>query len=138
MFDRQSRHTLRALSVCALASCALVFGVRLAAASDTQAHVDASAPNAQPPYPDSAMASGEQGTVLIGVYIRKSGRVEKYHVTQSSGFGDLDNAAVETVLNWHYVPATRDGEKVSDWTTVKVQFQLPQPAAATPPTAVKY
>ncbi|HEY6578940.1 MAG TPA: energy transducer TonB [Rhizomicrobium sp.] len=97
------------------------------------AHVDLSRPHPQPPYPDSARASGEQGTVLVDVLIRPNGYVGKFRVAQSSGFGDLDNAAVESVLGWRFVPASRGGDTVSDWTTVKIVFELPQPVA--PPAA---
>ena len=64
--------------------------------------------------------------MLVDVYVHPNGRASKVKVSRSSGFEDLDNAAVEGVLNWRYLPAIRDGETVSDWTTVKIVFQLPQ------------
>jgi protein TonB len=97
--------------------------------------VDSAQANAEPFYPDSARAAGEAGTVLVDVLIKSTGRPSEYRVTQSSGYGDLDAAAVQSVLNWRYLPAMRDGDTVSDWTTVKVVYQLPQTAdkIATPP-----
>ncbi|MGH6878174.1 MAG: energy transducer TonB [Rhizomicrobium sp.] len=93
------------------------------------AHVDLSQPHPQPAYPTAALASGEQGTVLVNVLVPSSGHISEYRLAQSSGFGDLDNAALESVLGWRFVPAVRDGDTVTDWTTVKVVFELPQPAA---------
>jgi protein TonB len=95
------------------------------AGSDTPPRVDSSVPNLQPPYPDAAQVSGEQGTVIVDVLVRSSGRPTRAKVSQSSGFDDLDTAAVQGVLNWHFIPATRDGDTVSDWTTVKVVYHLP-------------
>jgi protein TonB len=111
-----------------------MLGSGAAFAGDTPAHVDSSQPNMQPIYPDSARAAGEQGTVLIDVMVHASGRPGQYRVAQSSGFGDLDAAALETVLNWKYVPATRDGDTVSDWASVKVVYELPKTASETQTT----
>ena len=104
-----------------------------AVAADMPPHVDLTQPHAQL-YPESAQASGEEGTVLVNVYVRPNGKVGKYNVAQSSGFNDLDNAALESVLNWRFVPAVRDGDLVSDWTVVKIVYQLPRlPAQPTSP-----
>ena len=50
----------------------------------------------------------------------------------------LDNAAVESVLNWRFIPAMRNGDTVSDWAAVKIVYQLPrlpaQPPAPRPPS----
>ena len=50
----------------------------------------------------------------------------KVNISKSSGFEDLDKAAIQGVLNWRYIPAIKDGDTVSDWTTVKVEFALPR------------
>jgi protein TonB len=101
------------------------------AAADSPARVDSAFPNPQPPYPPTAQLNGEAGTILVKVLVRPSGKPVRAEVAGSSGFPDLDNAAVEGVLNWRYVPATRDGDTVSDWTTVKVVYQLPAMVPAT-------
>jgi protein TonB len=106
-------------------------GSGVALAADTPARVDPAQDQSELVYPDSARAAGEQGTVLVDVLVRPSGHASKFRVAQSSGYGDLDSAAVESVLNWRFVPAMRDGDTVTDWTTVKIVFQLPQTAAGT-------
>lgn len=123
----------------ALASAAAVIGLTgagAAFAANSAPHVDLTQPHVQE-YPDSAQVNGEQGSVLVSVYVRPNGRASKIRVAQSSGFADLDNAAVESVLNWRFVPAMQDGDPVSDWAAVRVVYQLPQappqPPAAPPP-----
>jgi protein TonB len=108
-----------------------VLGTGTAFAAETPPHVDMTQPHPQE-YPDASQLNGEEGTVLVGVYVRPNGRASKVRVEQSSGFSDLDNAAVESVFNWRFVPATRDGDTVSDWTRVNIVYQLPR-APAQPP-----
>jgi TonB family protein len=103
--------------------------------SEATPHMDEAFPHVQPPYPDNAQTNGEQGTVLVDVLVRPSGKAAKIKVAQSSGFEDLDNAAVEGVLNWHFIPAIRDGDPVSEWTTVKIVYQLPTLVPATFPAS---
>lgn len=102
-------------------------------AMNAPARVDLTRPHTQL-YPESAQANGEEGTVLVNVYVTTNGKAAKYNLAQSSGFGDLDSAALESVLNWRFVPATRDGDTVADWLIVKLVYHLPQaPVLATAP-----
>jgi protein TonB len=100
------------------------------------AHVDPTLPHADPVYPDSAQAAGEQGVVEVNVYVQPNGRVAKAQIVRSSGFADLDNSAMEAVLNWRFVPAARYGDPYSDWTKVEIAFRPPvappQPASPAP------
>lgn len=115
-----------------------LFAAGAAFAANLAPHVDLTQPHEQV-YPDSAQLNGEEGSVLVNAYVRPNGRVSKIKVAQSSGFADLDNAAVQSVLNWRFVPAMQDGDPISDWTAVKVVYQLPRaqpqpaPASATQP-----
>ena len=111
---------------------ALVLGSATTCLADSPAHVDRAYPTPAPAYPDSAQIAGEQGDVLLDVYVSSGGHPRKFRVNQSSGYPDLDNAAAEAVANWQFVPAVHDGDTVSAWTTVKVHFELPQAAQATP------
>jgi protein TonB len=72
---------------------------------------------------------------MLDVYVTSGGHARKFRVNQSSGFTDLDNAAAEAVANWQFIPAVKNGDTVSSWTTVKIHFELPRPAPAnaTPP-----
>jgi TonB family protein len=112
----------------------------LAAADDSKSvtlpTVDQNYPHRQPIYPDLAERNGEQGTVAIDLLIRPSGRAVKARVSQTSGYEDLDNAAMEGVLNWRFVPGTSQGEVMSTWTTVKIVYRLPTEGAASSEVSV--
>jgi TonB family protein len=115
----------------------LLMGFLLAAVVSASAmaetlRVDTSKPHNQPPYPDAAQVNGEQGAVELAVLVRPSGKIGNVRVAKSSGFPDLDNAAVEGVLGWRYIPPL-DGD--STWTTVRIVYQLPKPPAAAPAPA---
>lgn len=110
--------------------------VRATAASDTPLHLDHRYPNYQPAYPDAAQANGEQGSVVLDVQVTSSGKVRNVKIDQSSGFDDLDNAAIAGVLRWRFIPSP-DG---TDWTKVTVAYRLPTaiivpPNGAQPPAA---
>jgi protein TonB len=123
----------------ALAGAVMIAGLLAASgasAANVAPHVDLTQPHVQE-YPVPAQASGEEGSVVVDVFVRTNGRPGKIKVAQSSGFPDLDNAAVESVFNWRFVPAMQGGDPVEDWAAVKVVYQLPspavQPVAARPP-----
>ncbi len=78
-----------------------------------------------PLYPSRSRRRGEEGTVTLHVLIAKSGAVERVEVIASSGFRDLDAAALETVRSrWRFVPARRDGIAFESWAIVPIRFAL--------------
>lgn len=101
-----------------------------ASAADVPPKVDTSQPTPVV-YPTGAQRAGEQGTVLLNVYVTWSGKPQRIAVAKSSGYRDLDDAAVETAANWHYVPALRDGGTASDWAQVQVVYRVPERASNT-------
>lgn len=102
-----------------------------AAFADNPPSVDASQPMPIV-YPLAAQRAGEEGTVLVNLYVNSHGKPQTANVASSCGHPDLDNAAVESALNAHYLPAIRDGETTSDWVTVQIVYKLPPPAPANP------
>jgi protein TonB len=118
------------MSRAGIAGCAFA-GALFALAGSAQAQdtvgpqLDAAYHNYQPPYPDTAQINGEQGNVVLDVQVNSNGRVRNVKIAQSSGFGDLDNAAIEGVLSWRYRPAVVDGDTVTSWTKVTIAFRLP-------------
>ncbi|HEX3626139.1 MAG TPA: TonB family protein [Verrucomicrobiae bacterium] len=55
-----------------------------------------------PPYPQLAMQTGEQGTIVLLLTSDASGNVVSIEVKQSTGFPYLDHASVEYVkTHWH-------------------------------------
>lgn len=96
------------------------------AGSAAPPHVDSSR-GTQVIYPASARTSGEEGSVDIKLMIDASGRpTGRYTIISGSGFSDLDTAAVQSVLNWHYIPAhDADGTYIADWVRVHIDYKLP-------------
>jgi protein TonB len=80
--------------------------------------------NPAPRYPLSARRRGYQGTVILEVLVGHTGRVVDLRLAQSSGHGTLDDAALEAVRGWRFVPGTRDDLPVDMWVRVPVRFQL--------------
>ncbi len=82
-------------------------------------------------YPDSARASGTQGTVVLDVLVAQSGDVKDVSVV--SGNADLAKAAADAVKQWKYKPYIIDGAPTEIETRVTLTFslrsgQLPQPS----------
>jgi periplasmic protein TonB len=80
-----------------------------------------------PPYPALARTQGHQGTVLLQLVVSAQGNVTSAAVVQSSGFPELDQAAVEWVqAHWRYNPAMQGGVPVPSQTSAAVRFDLRQ------------
>jgi protein TonB len=78
-----------------------------------------------PPYPMAAIRMNEEGRVLLHLTVSADGSVSSATVTQSSGFGDLDQSAVAWVLaHWKYRPAIRGGVTMASATDAVVVFSL--------------
>lgn len=80
--------------------------------------------NPLPIYPRMSRRMGEQGTVLVRVFINAEGRAEKAEIRTSSGYARLDEAALDTVKRWRYLPAKRAGVAEAMWFNVPVRFVL--------------
>lgn len=80
--------------------------------------------NPPPAYPRMSRRMGEQGTVVLRVFINTEGRAEQAEVRTSSGYSRLDEAALETVRRWRYVPGKRAGVAEAMWFNVPIRFVL--------------
>ena len=80
--------------------------------------------NPRPAYPGLSKRLGEQGKVVVRVFIEVDGKAQKAEIKQSSGFERLDQAALSTVLRWRYVPGKRAGLAESMWFNVPINFVL--------------
>ena len=66
----------------------------------------------QPNYPSVAKRMNQQGKVLLRVELGEDGRVTNAEVKTSSGYRQLDDAALGTVKTWRCNPAMRNGVAV--------------------------
>ena len=80
--------------------------------------------NPAPPYPRQSKRMGEEGTVLIRVWVTPEGRAEKTEIKTSSGHARLDEAALSTVQRWRFVPGQRNGLPEAMWFNVPIRFVL--------------
>jgi protein TonB len=80
--------------------------------------------NPPPAYPRASRRLGEQGTVIVRVFISSQGLPEKAEVRTSSGFARLDQAALEAVQRWRFVPGRRSGTPEAMWFNIPVRFVL--------------
>lgn len=80
--------------------------------------------NPKPAYPPLSKRLGEQGKVVVRVFIAADGTAQQAQIHQSSGFDRLDQAALTTVLKWRYVPGKRAGVPEAMWFNVPINFVL--------------
>jgi periplasmic protein TonB len=80
--------------------------------------------NPAPAYPPISRRLGEQGRVQLDVYILADGSVGEIKLRRSSGYAQLDQAALEAVRNWRYEPARRGNEAIAFWYVQPVTFSL--------------
>ena len=79
------------------------------------------------PYPSTARRRGWQGKVLLRVSVSGGGHVISAQIEESSGYGILDDTAIQQVSAWRFRPASRNGVPRPDTVLVPVHFQLHSP-----------
>jgi len=80
--------------------------------------------NPRPPYPMVARRMGWEGKVILNVEVLAEGACGNVNVFRSSGREVLDNAALNTVKTWRFIPAKRAGRAYTQWFKVPINFSL--------------
>jgi protein TonB len=80
--------------------------------------------HANPEYPKAARRYSEQGIAHITFTVLEDGSVIAPSITTSSGFADLDAAALEAVKTWRYQPAMKDGKPIAVRIETYIRFSL--------------
>ncbi len=80
--------------------------------------------NPAPVYPTRSRRLGEEGRVVLEVLILPNGRVGEIKVKRTSGHAALDQAALEAVQRWKFVPAKRGDEAIPYRYELPVIFSL--------------
>ena len=80
--------------------------------------------NPRPDYPAQAKRMGWEGRVVLRVEVLADGSAGAVSVAKSSGHEALDDAALEAVRRWKFVPAKRDGAAVNSSVNVPINFNL--------------
>lgn len=78
----------------------------------------------KPPYPVQAVRMRHEGTVILRVLVGVNGSVIDIKIDQSSGYRELDQAAVRAAREWMFNPGIRNGIPYQGWALVPVDFTL--------------
>ena len=80
----------------------------------------------EPNYPEQARQGGVEGTVVLRIEILENGHAGEVSIAESSGSELLDDAAVDAVQRWRFVPAKvrGTGQRIACQTTMPVVFKL--------------
>lgn len=78
----------------------------------------------EPTYPATSRRLGEEGSVLLRVFVDATGRPQQVMVDRSSGHARLDQAALNAVKRWRFLPATSGSGPVGAWSRVTITFRL--------------
>lgn len=80
--------------------------------------------NPAPAYPPLSRRLGEEGRVLLRVFVNPDGAAAQVEIRESSGFERLDRVARDTVRRWRFVPARQAEKGVAVWVLVPISFSL--------------
>ncbi len=80
--------------------------------------------NPKPLYPLIARRLKLEGTVVVRVLVSSAGKAEAVHLGTSSGSNVLDQAALNAVQEWSFVPAQQGVQPVTSWVDVPIRFRL--------------
>ena len=80
--------------------------------------------NPKPTYPAISRRLGEQGKVVLRVFIDAEGSPQQIEIRQSSGYERLDQQALEAVRRWRFAPGKRNGVPEAMWNIVPINFVL--------------
>ena len=78
----------------------------------------------KPKYPKGAQQRGEQGDVTLEIRVTAEGTVDNVKVAVSSGFSELDEAAIKAVRSAKFSPARSGREAVASVARLKLSFKL--------------
>lgn len=78
----------------------------------------------RPKYPEAARRRGAEGSVTLEVMVDESGRAGAVKIVRSSGFGELDSAAVKAVRGARFQPARTRRGAVSQAVSLTLIFKL--------------
>lgn len=78
----------------------------------------------KPDYPRLSRLRGEEGDVVLEMRVNAHGAVDSVDVVVSSGFSELDAAAVRAVRAAKFKPAEQGGRPVSSTARLSISFRL--------------
>jgi len=79
---------------------------------------------ALPAYPRSAILNEETGTTMLALLVGPDGRVTSARVQHTSGYRDLDHAAIQALSLCRFKPATSNGVAEAGWAQLAYVWKL--------------
>ncbi len=80
--------------------------------------------NPAPLYPLMARENGWEGLAVLRVLVEKDGKPARVLVERSSGYGVLDESALNTVKKWQFSPSWMGNMTFTSWVKVPIRFVL--------------
>ncbi len=80
----------------------------------------------RPVYPRTSAQRGEQGTVKMQFTVGANGKLAGSAIIKSSGYRELDQAALNALIHCRFKPAYRDGRPVQAAFVMEYLWQLQQ------------
>jgi protein TonB len=75
-------------------------------------------------YPKASLMNEEQGTVSMSFLVNADGTVAESKLEKTSGFKNLDKAAIKSISACKFKPGTKDGAPAQTWTKVDYAWKL--------------
>lgn len=105
-----------------LTALALAAAAGLVSAAEVPAVFDAAKCRAD--YPKASLMNEEQGTSSMSFLINPDGSVAESKLEKSSGYKNLDKAAIKSISACKFKPGTKDGAPAQTWTKVDYAWKL--------------
>ncbi len=86
--------------------------------------IEISAPSIDDYYPEESIKKGEQGSVKVKICYNAEGRVTSAALTQTSGYLDLDDAAVSMGRNYRFKSSVKGEALKPDCIDAPMSFRL--------------
>ncbi|MEQ1597822.1 MAG: energy transducer TonB [Methylotenera sp.] len=80
--------------------------------------------NPAPDYPAMSRRAGEEGRVVMKVLVSTEGLADEVQIEKSSGSERLDDAAMNAVKKWRFIPAKKNNQPLSAYVLVPMKFSL--------------
>ncbi|HEX8603279.1 MAG TPA: energy transducer TonB, partial [Pseudoduganella sp.] len=80
--------------------------------------------NCKADYPKASLMNEEQGTVSMSFLVSPGGDVKDSKLDKSSGFKNLDKAAIKSLSACKFKPGSKDGSPAETWAKVDYAWKL--------------
>ncbi|MDB5909775.1 MAG: energy transducer TonB [Massilia sp.] len=97
-------------------------GMTVAVAAEVPASFDSK--NCKADYPKASLMNEEQGTTSMSFLVASDGSVVEAKLEKTSGFKNLDKAAIKSISACKFKPGSKDGAPAQTWTRVDYAWKL--------------